>query len=160
MSLTINPAWEALQFNAKVSNHLDSKVRDLLERMNRVSKQYDDVTALSNEFNLRTNFDKDGVTFIDFTGTEFQEILDRLYDSGVLEKSTSGSRIYKFETKKEIEMFKAKLEGKANQLKNKNQEPVLLIQPLLNLLEQMNKIAKSCSDSQEKLTDKINSNSR
>ncbi len=153
-SLNINPALSALKFNAEVDSHLDQKVRNLLERMNRVSSQYDDVIALSNEFNLRTNFDEGNkISFIDFEGTDFQEIIDRLYDTGVLE----GEKTYKFETKKEIEIFKARLEGKASQLKNKNQEPLLLIQPLLNLMELMNKIAKTFADLDEKLKEKINS---
>jgi hypothetical protein len=153
-TLNINPAYEVLKFNAAVDTHLDKKVRNLLDRMNRISDQYNDVIALSNEFNLRTNFDDKKVSFIDFEGSEFKEILDKLYDKGILE----GERKYKFETKKEIDIFKAKLDGKAAQLKNKNQEPLLLIQPLLNLLEQMNKIAQRCADLDEKLKEKTNSN--
>jgi len=157
--LSIHPALDALRFNEKVNDHLDGKVRKLLERMDTISKQFDDVTALSNEFNLRTNFDEKGVTFIDFTNTEFQELIDRLYDSGVL-KEENGQRKYKFETKKEIEMFKAKLDGIANQLKNKNQEPLILIQPLLNLLELMNRIGKTILELDEKLKEKTNANIR
>lgn len=151
--LNINPALSALQFNAKVNDHLDDKVRNLLERMETNSKLFDNATALSNEFNLRTNFDNQGVTFIDFEGTEFQELIDNLHDLGILE----GERKYQFETRDEIERFKAILEGKATYLKNKNQEPLLLIQPLLNLIELMNKIAKSFTDSDEKLKEKTNS---
>jgi len=152
-NLEVHPALHAIQFNAKVDAHLDGKVRDLLERMHRVSDQYNDVIALANEFNIRSNFDDEGATFLDFEGSEFQEIIDKLHDAGVLE----GDRKYRFETKHEIERFKAHLEGKATILKNKNQEPLLLIQPLLNLLELMNRIAKTFADQDEKLKEKANS---
>ncbi len=141
-----NPALAILQFNAKVDQHLDTKVRNLLDRMHVISEQYNDALALANEFNIRSNFDKEGVNFLDFENSEFQELIDRLFDAGILDEKK-----YKFETKNDIEMFKARLDGIQNQLKNKNQEPLILIQPLLNLIEQMNKIAKTCTDDDKNL---------
>lgn len=137
----LNPAFEILKFNTQVDAHLDTKVRNLLDRMHTISEQYNDALALANEFNIRANFDEKGANFIDFEGSEFQEFIDKLYDADILDEKK-----YKFETKNDIEKFKAKLDGIQKQLKNKNQEPLLLIQPLLNLLEQMNKIAKTCLD--------------
>lgn len=156
MVTAINPALEALKFNAQVDDHLSKKVRNLLDRMDRVSKLYDDVIALSNEFNLRTNFDEKDkkVSFIDFTDSpDFKEIIDRLHEEKVLD----GPVKYKFETKKEIDLFKAKLEGKQTELKNNNQKPMLLIEPLLKLLEQMNRIAKTILESNDRLIEKANS---
>jgi len=148
-----NPALEALHFNLKVNEHLDGKVRNLLDRMQTISNQYNDVATLAAEFNIRANFDADkSATYLDFEKTEFQPIIDNLHNQGILK----GEKKYKFETKQEIERFKAHLEGQAAILKNKNQEPLLLIQPLLNLLELMNRIAKSFADQDEALKRKTN----
>ena len=68
----------------------------------------------------------------------------------------TGQKVYKFETKNEVEAFRARLEGIQTELKNKNQEPLLLIQPILNLLELMNRIAKTFADLDEKLKEKAN----
>jgi hypothetical protein len=151
----INLGLEAVKFNLQVDANLDGKIRNLLTRMNSISDSYNDVNTLSNvlltNFDLKTNLDnKDGVTSIDFEGSEFQILIDRLYDKEILTE-VNGRRIYKFETKQEIERFKTLLEGIQNKLKNEGQEPSLLIQPLLNLLDLMNRIAKSCIEQQEKL---------
>ncbi|MFA6118755.1 MAG: hypothetical protein WCT85_04195 [Parachlamydiales bacterium] len=150
----LNPAFEALKYNNRVNEHLDNKARNLLARMHETSEKFNSVTALVNEFNVRANnveTDKK-ITFIDFEGSEFQELIDHLHDEGIL----TGQKVYKFETKNEVEAFRARLEGIQTELKNKNQEPLLLIQPILNLLELMNRIAKTFADLDEKLKEKAN----
>jgi len=146
-----NPALEALKFNNLVNDDLNKKARSHLDEMNKISTLYNNVTALNAEFKIRSNTDKKGINYIDFENSEFQGYIDALVDNKLLDE-----RKYKFETQKEVENFKTKLECIDSQLKNKNQEPLLLIQPLLNLMELMNRIAKTCSEQQEKLIEKTN----
>lgn len=152
--LSINPAMEVLRYHETSSSYLEEKARRLLKKMEETSELYKSVNALSTELKIRTGFDQSGIAFIDFTGSEFQEIIDRLHETKILE----GQPVYKLETKKDIEIFKARLEGKENMLKNQNQEPLILLQPILNLIDQMNKIAKACLDSEDRLKGRINSN--
>lgn len=154
--LDLNPAIDVLHFNDLATSKLEDKVRGLIDKMNEASSEVGAVTDLLNELNVLTEFSDDKVTSIKFENTPFQEMIDRLHDKGVLH----GERKYNFETKKEIEMFKASLETQQYQLKTKSSESLIMMEALLKLLQQMNDIAKACSDSQEKLLQKINENTR
>lgn len=150
--LELHPSLEALKCGIKAIDHTEERAREVIARMNHISALYNNVVALSTEFNLRTNFDKDAITFIDFTGTEFQVFIDSLHDEGILE----GKRIYKFENKEEIEKFKARLEGVTTILRNKGQEPPLRLQAILSVLELFEKTLKTIADQDEKLKEKTN----
>lgn len=144
------PALEALKFCSDVDAHLNKKITDLTDKMNIYSEQYNDVETLRNillnEVAININSEE-----INFEGTDIQTAIDRLHDHGILE----GERVYRF-TITDLERFKASLESKATQLRNKNQEPSLLIQPLLNILKLFVDIGKAIIEADERFKEKTN----
>ncbi|NGX57111.1 MAG: hypothetical protein K1060chlam5_01367 [Candidatus Anoxychlamydiales bacterium] len=147
INLNLNPALNALKFNDQVNDHLEQKAQKLLDQMKDISNRYKDVSKILRELNVHIQKDYKGeIDKVDFSeNSDIKDILDGLYEMGILPEKK-----YVFEGN-DIEFLKASLDGYASELKNQNQEPMLLLQPLLNLMEMMNKITKSIIESDEKI---------
>lgn len=170
--LSLNPVGDTLTLYGQIDDHLRSKTDKLIERMHTIAAQSKDVSELentvqnimsqisgdskdveelANNFGIEVTSDKKGIYSIDLEGSKWQAYIDKLYDAGKL-----STRKYKFEGKKEIELFQKELEQQKSLLKNETSEPMLLIQPLLNLIELFANMAKKCVELDEKLKEKAN----
>jgi hypothetical protein len=155
INLNLNPALSALDLNTKVSEHLEKKAEKLIDQMKEISNEHSNISKLLRELNIQIEKDyKGAVEKVDFSNNEtLKEIIDHLFDKGIIDEKK-----YVYENEREIEFLRAALDGYSTELKNKNQEPMILLQPLLNLLEMFSKITKTVIDDDTRLKQRTNDN--
>lgn len=152
----IDPEHETLNFSAQVEAHLNKKIDYLILQMNENSENYNSVTSLVEA--VTKAILKDNKT-LDFNTAEFKnlkQLIDDLREKGILDDIDVEN--YKLDSITDMEVFKAKLEGLQNKLRNQSQIPLIQLQPLMNLLELMIKIAKAIIDNWANFKNHVNSN--
>jgi hypothetical protein len=155
INLNLNPALDALNLNTQVSDHLEKKAERLLDQMKEISNEHSNISILQRELNIQIEKDYKGVIEkVDFTDNEtIKEIINHLFEKGIIDEKK-----YVYENEKEIEFLRSTLDGYSNELKNKNQTPMILLQPLLNLIDMFSKITKTIIDEDPRLKEKTQSN--
>ncbi|OGN61309.1 MAG: hypothetical protein A3F40_02115 [Chlamydiae bacterium RIFCSPHIGHO2_12_FULL_27_8] len=141
----VSLAYEFLKLGDNKIDQVDISVRKLLIQMNENSKNL----KLTREVELI--FDKaieDNI--IDFTtSAEFSEAIDTAHKLGVLK----GDKKYTF-TEKELRMLKKELDNYEKDMEMKNQQSLLLTQPMLQLIKQLVDIMfESMKDENKLITD-------
>src|SRR3972149_2550691 len=118
-----------LDVHTKTDDHLEKRVKVLLEKMNETSNRANIATGILRKI-LEVSLKDEKLDFSN--DPNLSAGIDTLYKEGVLK----GKQKYIFE-KKEIETFKFDIESYKEDCLRKNQEPTLLLQPILHLIKQL-----------------------
>ncbi|NGX62773.1 MAG: hypothetical protein KR126chlam6_00173 [Candidatus Anoxychlamydiales bacterium] len=155
----VNPSLEVTKFATLVETHLNGKIESLIAQVEQNTDNYNSATSLVEALTkilLKNDAFKNKV--IDFDLPEFKEIkqiIEELNRQHILD--ANDIQDYKFDSKTSLEIFIAKLEGLKTKISNQSQIPLIQMQPLMNQLELMIKIAKAIMDAEANLDAHINS---
>ncbi|NGX28658.1 MAG: hypothetical protein K940chlam1_00842 [Candidatus Anoxychlamydiales bacterium] len=175
--LSLNPVGDTLTLYGQIDDRLRNKADAYIENMNKISDQSKEIAELDNfiqaiisritidtnhipenfekeiadVFGVKATLDKKGLFSIDLAGSKWDKSIQKLCKDGKL--ATNNSR---FENKGQLDRFHQELEQQKSLLKNETSKPMLLIQPLLNLIELFANMAKKCVELDEKLKEKAN----